>query len=448
MTRYTKILVIAVAAVMNACSGGGTPTDPGCKVNCNPPVETIDGAITSPANNTVLTNGVVTLSASATSSLIGTIADGNKYVWTANGSNLGTGNNISVSVAPGSYNLCVTVTGKSAEKQICGVSFTRVSNIPVRVAAATLGNQPLFKGIRITISSPTGSVKDSVDVSADGTATFSGVATQNLLALDNVRVVVDDISISRLYWRRQYTVTKAELANGLAIVLIPTTWTTTSGEYAGQTVAIDPAKPFVSDNHGLAYYGETFTCSLNNAQCGVVSWPILPAPIMIMQGQHGGSFWNYTELFTNSDSASLLQARNRLQQLFGSALVRDPNPGEVADNGTGGITVGIDSIPFVGGPSLGVSGVATDNDRNVVAGSILFRNRKAVGLIGGAMSEIMHALGVGHSCGWRSVVAIDCPPGGQTAMEPTVEDVAYFWLLQALRKQERTMNTHFSIVES
>ncbi len=450
MTSITKILAIAVFVAVSAC-GKEVPTDPVCTVNCNPQ-ENIDGAITSPTNNAVLSNGNVTLSASATSSLTGPITDGSKYVWTANGSQIGTGNNINVFVAPGSYNLCVTVSGKNTEKQFCGVSFTRMSTISVKVSAAVLGNQPLFSGIRITISSLSGSVKDSVDVAPDGTATFSGEVAQNLLALDNVRIVVDDISISRTYWRRQYAATKAEVANGLAFVLIPTTWVTTSGEYAGQTVAIDPAKPFIGDiKTGYHFYDSGWSgCTLGAMQCGVASWPTLPAPIAFMQGWQGGAFWGYTELATASDSATLWSAINRMTQLFGGPIVRAPNSGEIRNDGRGMIAVGIDSSEFVGTSAVALSSSAADSNRDIYMGIINFRNRQKIALSGAVMAEIMHATGAGHFCGaTNSVTAINCAPGqSATAMEPTVEDVAYFWLLQAIRKQERAMNTHFSIVEN
>ncbi len=428
MNRISSILMIAVFAVMNACSGGITPPDNTCKVvDCNPPppppVETVNVSITSPTQGQVLMPTfaswptiTLSLSANASSTTTGTI---NNLAWTVDGQPATT------SISVGSHVVCVTATAPSG----------KTANTCNNVSAVMPGFVGSFRSISPTLSFP---VQDFVP--SGGKLIFGEPGLQ-----DTVQVVSDGRNWAiQSRWALRDTVKVCPVSNGsipctkpilvlkkdflaLNIVTAPAVVTIPSGLYAGQQVTISLEKA----RAGL--FDGSFSFYVMNPTAYVGSYTSYPVPVAFCRSLSNMQI-------TASDSVAFWTHLNSSNSVFGRQIFKSANESEVCQTQTG--------IRVIINTNLTRDGGAVDNwgSRDYVSGLMQFVSTNRFTLSNFfAQHEGIHALGFGHTCSW-STIMYTClaPDNNQTTISK--EDVGYILLMMAVSDEMRKLNTFYSIL--
>lgn len=251
---------------------------------------------------------------------------------------------------------------------------------------------------------------------------------------DSLMVIVDAAGGGR----RTHHPSLARLARGEAarehgFVLVPRTWTIPAGYFQGERVSISP---------GLARRPVCQGCSS--------FWVRMPGPrpFDVYQGWPSSRF-PLRMAFERSvsqpagaapDSAAFWRAAARVEGALGRDLFRPVPFGQTLprwpeDDPNDVVLVHVDrSIPMAGLTTM-------VGKRGNVEYAALALQRASAALAPGGVElvshELMHVLGVGHTCAWRSVMADvgRCP--NQRAESPTAEDVAYIQLLYRVRELQR-----------
>jgi hypothetical protein len=166
---------------------------------------------------------------------------------------------------------------------------------------------------------------------------------------------------------------------------------------------------------------------------GIPTWPPSSFPLEVAFDRENGA------LVSARDSVAFWQIVRTMEEHFGLRLFRPaPLPqvlANVANDGPGSLLVLIDPrlLSTGWGSSVSQSG-------DILAGAVHFRHARTFSSADGASivtHEIFHALGFGHTCRWRSVVADVKRCRGNQAPAPTASDVAHAQLLWRIRELER-----------
>jgi hypothetical protein len=264
----------------------------------------------------------------------------------------------------------------------------------------------------------------------------------------------------------------AELDVRTVVVVAPTTWTIEAGDYAGQTVPIDPA--LAADPSVLpSYWGFYFPFEQDGFDQTVTEpgewlgelweWPESAYPIPLALDRAGSD-----ARFARADSVALWQHVDRMERALGWDAFRpariedlEVRPGERRADGA--ILVQVDTA--LGVPGVGLTGRA---DRagwslSAQAGSWSGGDVEFVSFSSGDVAfghvrvsapahlresrlvihELMHTLGVGHGCAWRSVQTY-C--GTLAADVPTAADVAHLQVLRRMRTLEHEHDTRWGVI--
>lgn len=439
MTRPTKIFMVAVFAVMSACSGGVTPPDNTCKVNCNPPpVEIVTVAPISPTQGAVVLPSFtsypliqVAFSAQAVSSVSGLVTN---LSWTLNGVPVGT----TVSISAGTYNACVTATAPSGKQANTCFSFT--ASLPV-MSGTLKSVMPTLsfpvedfvpKGGMIAVGSY-GSFTDTVAVGTDGKW-----QAQTRWALKDTAYVCP-IGEGMMPCGNGIALLKKDFAN-VGVVTAPNVVTIPTGSFAGQQVVISLAKARAPSGDGNSSFYNRYVYPVRGFFVGdYVSYPV---PAAFCRSQ-----FNYP--ITAKDSAQFWVWITDLHQKFGRQLLRPANEQEVCGlNGAPrkGISVVIDTTWTVSG-----GGVDNQVSRDYVSGRIIINSINVFHIDNFVIQhEMIHALGFGHTCSWSSIMYTNCKstPDNPTAGQITIsrEDVAYALYMMAVVDEMRKLNTFYSVL--
>ena len=438
---------------MFACSKSADSITGGCTVNCvTPPPPPTASLSASPSAITM--GGSVTLSWSSANATSCTAS------WTSS-----TSTNGSASVTPTqttSYTVSCTGSGGTAQG-----TTTVVVNVPPslsgKVVAAVWGTQPAFSNLRIRISSPSGSLKDSTDMKSDGSFASASATTAQILAGDSVCYTVDAISTSnRQYHPRIGCRSTANLANGLNLVLIPFTPIAYNlGIYAGIPVSVDLQKAFIptTDDTDIETFYPKFDAVVNGVHFEKYPfsfWASFPQPVAFEHNPPPVNTlppWEITHDMTSSDSASQWQGHNRFNQIYGFTAWRPANQSEVVflQSGTKfqGVLENVDSLAMGNTGASALSGMSTDANNNITFGLTDYRTVVTANFAGAVEHEDIHLLGpFGNGCGWHGVESTGCGPGWQTAAEPTAEDVVYSMLAYNVHALEVKYGDSYAIAES
>ena len=290
-------------------------------------------------------------------------------------------------------------------------------------------------GVRVVV---TGEVyADSV--AADSAGRFS--LEVPAFPVGPLRVRVRSDSLPGRYHPALLRVPAGRSGEGLVAVLVPRRVTIPGGRYAGLSVPIDlrEATRRVCESCG-AFYRTVEGDSLPGRRPGIPAWPPAAFPLRVAIDPEVGP------RLTPRDSIAFWRAAGEVEAAFGLDLfeaapiemVLEPPDGDPR----GQVLVNVD-------PTLRTDGWGTSAGTagDLLASAVMLRrvsdftSPRATGLVG---HELMHALGFGHTCSWRSVVSAEqCP--GQRSDVVTPEDVAYALLLWRIRALERRFGIDYTV---
>lgn len=224
------------------------------------------------------------------------------------------------------------------------------------------------------------------------------------------------------------------LPPSLGVVLVPTRWTIPAGRHAGREVEIDLAAAHRPACPGCSgFYRAPAGRDLAGRETPPQSWPgtALPLRVAFERATAGG--------LSSRDSAAFWVAADALEEELGMDLFR---PARWAETLPGPRGAPEDVVLVVLDPALRSVGwgssVAQQGD--IVYGAVrmrdgdVFRSPDGPRLV---KHELVHALGYGHTCAWRSLMAQGpgCPR--LRADAATAEDAAHIQVLQRARELQR-----------
>ncbi len=216
----------------------------------------------------------------------------------------------------------------------------------------------------------------------------------------------------------------------IGIVLVPRRWRITAGSYAGRDVAIELEAAFRAPCGGCsAFFPAPAAGGSENGP--VRAWADTMLPLRVLLDRAGP-----VQPLGTADSAAFWGAAALFERTLGQRLFRPvgDEPEEGAPAG-GLVLVRID-------PGQLEAGLSTTASQRGEIGAAVVSFRHAA-LLGGPEGghlvghELLHALGAGHTCAWRSLVADTerCPE--RYSKDATPEDVAYLELLERVKALER-----------
>jgi hypothetical protein len=276
-----------------------------------------------------------------------------------------------------------------------------------------------------------GAFADSADVDSAGGFAFTlpGRGADTV----QVRAGAADTAAGALY-PAVARVPRDELLFEQGFVLVPRHWTVSAGRFSGQQVELDLRRAF---RPACARCSGFFRFRGGRTATGrgrVLAWPAsrLPLRVAFDRDREGGP------QIGARDSAAFWEEADTMQAMVGARLFRPASYSDALPRDGGP-----DDVLLVrADPTLHDAGLTTviSGEAGITYGAVrLQRASLLLGPFGRHLvaHELFHALGIGHTCSWTSVMAEaeSCP--GMRSDAPTAEDVAYLQLLLAMRKVQQ-----------
>jgi hypothetical protein len=276
---------------------------------------------------------------------------------------------------------------------------------------------------------------DSAEVDAAGRFR---VARPAALRGDSVHVVVDATDpAARAFHPSVAAVPRARWDDEVRVVLVPRRWTVASGVHAGETVDVSLEEGFAPTCAGCpsGFFRHAVPTRAGTRGSTVPAWRPGSFPLRVAFDHEYTS-----QRITARDSAAFWAEAAQLERDLGLRLFR---PARAAD--TTPLDGGPDDVVLVwverGLRAAGLGSVAYSPGGDIDYGSVRLHD---AGYLGGAgvpgliAHELIHTLGVGHTCAWRSVMAdaTRCPH--RRADAATARDAAYLHLHLAMAAAQRT----------
>lgn len=276
-----------------------------------------------------------------------------------------------------------------------------------------------------------GARRMTVPIGADGSVSL---ALPSATSRDTLEVIVDGAAAAGRYHPAVLRIASDRRAARPGaehrVVLVPREWQVRHGRHAGARVEISPAKayaPTCRDCGGFFPLGPA-------RSGGVPGWREERFPLRVAFDR-GRS----TVPVAPADSAAFWQAAAQVEAVFGRRLFRPVGYAETlpsTDDGTDDVVL-VWIVASLGSPGrmmTGFDGADIVTAALWLGGTAMLRRPAGQAVVA---HELIHALGFGHTCAWRSVVADSrrCPQ--QRTPLPTVEDVAYIELALAVNRLAR-----------
>lgn len=225
------------------------------------------------------------------------------------------------------------------------------------------------------------------------------------------------------------------------VLLIPRRWRVTTGAHAGREVPVDLVGATGGGCRGCgSFYAEVLGETDSELPPGIPAWPPTAFPLEVAFDRENGA------RISAADSTAFWRSVLALEDVFGLRLFRPaPLPvvlANVANDGPGSLLVFVDPrLPGAGwGSSVAQSGT-------ILSGAVHFRSAHTFSSPRASevvAHEVFHALGFGHTCAWRSIVADARRCRALQTPLPTAEDVAHaqlLWRIRDLEREARVWNT-------
>lgn len=305
-----------------------------------------------------------------------------------------------------------------------GPALVRGRLIPADEAPAT--------GLRVYLRAAAWA--DSAD--ADTLGRFSLALPAALLPGDTVELRADAADpAGRRYHPALLRIAPDSAAAEQRVVLVPREWTVTGGRHAGQRVGISPARAFERVCEGCgAFYGRPAAPAHTGGPQRLRSWRGERFPLRVAFDRD-----NSRNAITARDSAAFWQIAGALDADLGGGVFRPaPYPAVVAhDEG------GPDDVVLVWiEPDLRTSGMGTTTGsaHEITFGAVWLQRSAQIAAATGprlVTHELVHTLGFGHTCAWRSVLADSSRCPMLAAPAATETDVAYVQLFRRVADLQR-----------
>lgn len=251
---------------------------------------------------------------------------------------------------------------------------------------------------------------------------------------DSLAVIVDVAEgTRRTHHPAMARMARREADREHGFVVVPRAWTIAAGHYAGERVEISPELARRPACTGCSSFWVRMPGASGGP--GFQGWPSSRFPLRVAFERAASE-----PAGTAPDSAAFWRAAARVEAALGMDLFRpvrfsqtlptlqNQEPDDV-------VLVRIDR-------ALSTAGLTTmvGTRGNVEYAGLALRRSSAALEPGGlelVSHELMHVLGLGHTCAWRSVLAETgrCPE--MRAPSPTAEDAAYTQLLYRVRDLQR-----------
>jgi hypothetical protein len=214
----------------------------------------------------------------------------------------------------------------------------------------------------------------------------------------------------------------------ITVALIPREWRLRTGSFAGSVVVIDLRRAFAPSCRTCASFYRYLEHAEGVLRARTAAWPeeALPLRVSFSAGDSLGPVMA-------ADSAAFWRIADAFDRAFGADLLQPAGP-LPADRT---LRVAIDPRQL----NLGESTTAMQA-QEIFAAEITFQRP---GLVAGPLGtylvthELLHALGFGHTCSWRSVLADvrACPSMQADWLTP--EDVAHVQVVRRVNDIERRL---------
>lgn len=253
---------------------------------------------------------------------------------------------------------------------------------------------------------------------------------------DSLQIVVDAADRgARVYHPALARIHRRNAREDHGVVLVPRTWTIPSGRYAGQAVGISPHRARIPVCARCSVFWVRVQPQGQEA-VPFQGWPLSRFPLRVaFDREHS------VPAGAAPDSAAFWRGVTAMEDAFGMDLFR---PARYTQTVAQGLDEDVpDDIVLVAmDASLPVAGLTmVVGRRGIVSYAGVNLQRRGVltadygpELVG---HEMMHALGFGHTCAWRSISAdlLRCPQMRTSA--PSPEDVAHVQVLYQVRDLQR-----------
>lgn len=293
--------------------------------------------------------------------------------------------------------------------------------------------------------SPTAGLRVAVygDAQVDSASTDSAgrfVVPLSAREGDSVRVVVDAAEpAARVFHPSVAGLRRSEWDDEVRMILVPRRWGIATGAHAGDTVDVSVARGFAPPCRGCrsGLFQKTGSSRGVTRTSSVPAWRPGSFPLRVAFDHEYSS-----EAISGRDSVAFWRDVADLEAELGMHLFRPASAASTGPLGDGPDDVvlvwvergmraaGLGSVSYLGGGDI-TYGTVRIHDASA------FITPDAPALV---PHEMIHTLGLGHTCAWYSVMAdvTRCP--AQRASAPTSTDVAYVQLhlaMGALQRQHR-----------
>lgn len=329
-------------------------------------------------------------------------------------------------------NYSISCSGPGGSTVSNGVTVT-VTNPPISsFSVQVFGAQPSPEGVTgLRFYLFLGNTVDSVNIGSDGTVS---VVPSSALP-DSFYVAVDaQNTTTRRFYPMDFKVSKNDALLGLRIPLIPYSWTVEEKLFTGQRIAVnfeDLYRPSVSGDLSFFVRQPEYIPVSGQAPWvyAIETWPKeVDIPVAFNRTVSTGTI-------SASDSATVMGFFKDLETYVPyrfkavNAVSLPPNTGF--------------QIYLFNDAGYG-SGSYDANNGTIVVGYVSAHNRTVLLDKRTMQHEIFHALGLGHTCGWKTLMSSGCSSNLQS-QTPELQDIAYLELKNRIVEIQRRERTRWGI---
>jgi hypothetical protein len=313
--------------------------------------------------------------------------------------------------------LVVGATGASARHVRATASYTFGGRI-------TPADDGPLAGLRVVATDARGSYEALVDSSGVFVGAFSTPPT------GRVTLRVFDESTAPRYHTSVVPLGPGAPTAPARIVLVPMRWRIRGGQFDGHEVNIDPLGAAMS-SESQAFWRLTRRGRFAGR---TVSWVADSFPLRVAFRHEPRD-----PAISPADSLEFWSTARGVERLLGRTLFRPASFAEV-DSGGDGILVAINR----GMGAAGRTFITYDQTGRIYEALVTVARREYLAETRIAAHELLHAIGLGHTRSWSSVMG----PATGAHDSPTVDDVAYTQLYYAISELQRQREAPFGILEA